>query len=56
VFGIALYGGLAFLLEDTLGKTVLPLARRGAARTAIESGLEEQLHAIEDEAGVRRSL
>lgn len=56
VFGIALYGGMAFLLEDTLGHTVLPLARRGAARTAIESGLREQLHAIEDEAGVRRSL
>jgi hypothetical protein len=56
VFGIALYGGLAFLLEDTLGKTVLPLARRGAARTAIEAGLDEQLHAIEDEAGVRRAL
>jgi succinate-acetate transporter protein len=34
-FGIALYGGLAFLLEDILGRTVLPLARRAGSREAI---------------------
>jgi uncharacterized protein len=55
-FVIALYGGMAFLLEDTLGRTLLPLARTGVARTAIESGLEDQLSAVEDEAGVRRRL
>jgi uncharacterized protein len=55
-FCVALYAGLAFLLEDSLGRTVLPLARVGAARTSIEAGLEEQLEAIEDEAGVRRRL
>ena len=55
-FGIALYGGLAFLLEDTLGRTVLPLARVGVARSSIEAGLDEQLTAVEDEAGIRRRL
>jgi uncharacterized protein len=53
---IALYGGMAFLLEDTLRRTLLPLARTGVARTAIESGVEDQLSAVEDEAGVRRRL
>lgn len=56
VFGIALYGGTAFLLEDTLGRTILPLARSGAARTSIEAGLPDQLSPLADEAGVRRSL
>ena len=32
------------------------LDRTGVARTAIESGLEDQLSAVEDEAGVRRRL
>ena len=51
-----MYAALAFLLEDTLGHTVLPLGRRGGARAAIEGGLADQLDALEDEAGVRRSL
>ena len=55
-FGVAMYAGLAFLLEDTLGHTVLPLARRGDARVAIEGDLPEQLEGLEDEAGVRQSL
>jgi succinate-acetate transporter protein len=55
-FGVAIYGGLAFLLEDTLGRTVLPLGRIGAARESIEEGLDDQLAAIGNEAGLRRSL
>jgi hypothetical protein len=55
-FGVALYGGLAFLLEDTLGRTVLPLGRIGAARESIEEGFDDQLAAIGNEAGLRRSL
>jgi uncharacterized protein len=55
-FAVAMYAGLAFLLEDTLGHTVLPLGRRGGARAAIEGSLDEQLDALEDEAGVRQSL
>ncbi len=55
-FTIALYGGLAFLLEDTLGRTVLPLARRAASREAIEESLPAQLRTVADEAGVRHTL
>jgi uncharacterized protein len=55
-FCVAMYAGLAFLLEDSLGHTVLPLGRRAGARAAIEGGLDEQLNALEDEAGVRQSL
>ena len=32
----ALYGGLALLLEDSASETVLPLGRRGRARTSLE--------------------
>ena len=56
IFCIAMYGGLAFLLEDALGRTVLPLGRRGGSEEAIEGGLSEQLRGLEDEAGVRHTL
>lgn len=36
--------------------TVLPLGRRGRARTSLEGGLDRQLHRAESEAGVRRQL
>jgi succinate-acetate transporter protein len=56
IFCIAMYGGIAFLLEDALGRTVLPLGRRGGAREAVEGGLSAQLRGLEDEAGVRHTL
>jgi succinate-acetate transporter protein len=56
IFCIAMYGGIAFLLEDAQGRTVLPLARRGGSREAMEGGLSEQLRGLEDEAGVRHTL
>jgi uncharacterized protein len=56
IFCIAMYGGIAFLLEDLLGRTVLPLGRRGGSREAMEGGLAEQLQGLEDEAGVRHTL
>ncbi len=56
IFAVAMYGGLAFLLEDAAGKTVLPLLRRGKSKEAIEGSLEEQLRGLEDEAGVRHTL
>ncbi|MBY8882220.1 GPR1/FUN34/YaaH family transporter [Actinacidiphila acidipaludis] len=52
----ALYGGLALLLEDGAQRTVLPLARRGRARGALEGDLAQQLARTEGEAGVRRQL
>ena len=52
----ALYGGLALLMEDSRQRTVLPLGRRGRARTSLEGGIEHQLYQAEREAGVRRQL
>ena len=52
----ALYGGLAFSLEDLQGKAVLPIGRRGAARRAFEDDLGEQVGPVESEAGVRKQL
>src|SRR4051812_16912844 len=39
IFCIAMYGGLAFLLEESLGRAVLPIGRRGGSREAMEGGL-----------------
>ena len=55
-FVVAVYGGLAFLLEDLAGRTILPLLRRGGAREAIEHDLDAQLAGIAGEAGVRHTL
>src|SRR5881392_1838366 len=55
-FCVAMYGGIAFLLEDMLGRTVLPLGRRGGSRRAMEGDLDEQLQGLADEAGVRHTL
>jgi succinate-acetate transporter protein len=52
----ALYGGLAFLIEDVNQRTVLPLLRRGTARKSLEGSLSEQIERVEHEAGVRNQL
>ncbi len=49
----SLYWGLAFLLEDVNQRTVLPVLRRGAAKTSMAGNLAEQLQWIEQEPGVR---
>ncbi len=56
VFCVAMYGGLAFLLEDARGHAVLPLKRRGASREAIEGDMETQLAGLQNEPGVRKHL
>jgi uncharacterized protein len=56
IFCVAMYGGLAFLLEDARGRAVLPLARRGSSREAIEGDLGTQLAGLADEPGVRKHL
>ncbi|MGI5328884.1 hypothetical protein [Actinomadura nitritigenes] len=53
---IALYAGTAFLLEDTMHRTVLPVARRKAARSALEGDLSQQVQRVTQEAGVREQL
>jgi succinate-acetate transporter protein len=54
--GLAVYGGLALLIEDVLQQTRLPVFRRGGARAAMEGDLREQLRRVEGEAGVRQQL
>lgn len=56
ISGLAVYGALAFMLEDVRGEAVLPIFRRGAARQAIEGSLADQLANLEAEAGVRQQL
>lgn len=56
IFVATLYGGLAFGIEDTQHRTVLPLGRRGEARQAIEGDLSEQVGPVAHEAGVRKQL
>jgi succinate-acetate transporter protein len=53
---VALYGGIALLLEDTAGRTVLPTGRRNEASTAVRGELGDQVERIAQEAGVRRTL
>jgi succinate-acetate transporter protein len=55
ISGFALYGGLAFLLED-VGRPSLPVFRRGQAQASLEGSLVEQLERLESEAGVRQQL
>jgi hypothetical protein len=52
----ALYGGLALLLEESYQRMVLPLGRRGRARTSLEGGFARQVQQAEQEPGVRRQL
>lgn len=52
----ALYGGLALLLEEGAQRMVLPIGRRGRARTSLEGSFAHQIRQAEQEAGVRRQL
>jgi uncharacterized protein len=56
VFFAAVYGGLAFLLEDVKQETVLPVFRRGSSKESIEGNLHDQLRGVGQEAGVRQVL
>lgn len=56
IFAAAVYLGLAFLLEDTQQRAVLPTLRRGAARQAIEGDIGAQISRLHGEAGIRRQL
>lgn len=56
IFCVAMYGGLAFLLEDAKGAAVLPLKRRGSSREAIEGDMTTQLAGLANEPGVRKHL
>lgn len=56
ITAIGAYGALALGLEDVKHHTVVPVGRRGEARTALEGDLSTQVEPLEHEAGVRRQL
>lgn len=56
IVALSLYGGTAFLLEETTRRTVLPLGRRHDALAAMENGFPDQIEHLGREAGVRRQL
>lgn len=56
VAALALYGALAFELEATLGRAVLPIGRRGRGRRAISGALDYQTADLARESGVRKQL
>lgn len=56
IFCLAMYTGLAFLLEDAKGVAILPVGRRGSSKEAIEGDLTAQLRGLGDEPGVRKHL
>jgi hypothetical protein len=52
----ALYAALAFELEDTRRRTVLPVLRHGVGRQAMRGGIDAELKQVQHEAGVREQL
>jgi hypothetical protein len=54
--GVAAYGGLALLVEDSLKRTILPIGRRGRSRLSLEGALEHQIDQLPNEPGVRSQL
>ena len=56
LLGVALYAALALEIEDVRRKTVLPVLRVGAGKTAVEGSVEDQIVGVDPEAGVREQL
>jgi succinate-acetate transporter protein len=56
LFVLAVYAAWAAELEDALGRTVLPLGRRGKGKVAVQGSLLEQVKEIPTEPGVRAKL
>lgn len=53
---LALYTAFATDLESARHRTVLPLGRHGAGRTALEPGVHSSISALDTEPGVRDQL
>lgn len=53
---VALYAAFALLWEDSRGREIVPVGRRGLARQATTGSLAVELRDIERQAGVRRTL
>jgi uncharacterized protein len=56
IFFVAMYGAIAFLLEEVQKREVLPVFRRGTSRDSFEGDLRAQLRELDREAGVRQTL
>lgn len=56
IFAAAACLGLAFVLEDSKQRAVLPTVRWGAAERAIEGDLSDQVARLQNEAGIRTQL
>jgi succinate-acetate transporter protein len=56
VVGIATYGGVALMIEDTAQRTIWPIARRGVSKMSLEGGINDQLERLGNEPGVRAQL
>src|SRR5690242_5722443 len=56
LFLLAMYAAWATNLEDAVGRTVLPLGRRGKGKTAVTGSLLEQTKEVVTEPGVREQL
>lgn len=53
---LALYTAFGAGLEDALGRTVLPLGRRGSGKVATDGSLPDQVADVATEAGIRNKL
>ena len=56
LFALAMYAAWAAALEDAVGRTVLPLGRRGKGKVAVTGSLLEQTQEVVTEPGVREQL
>jgi succinate-acetate transporter protein len=56
LFALATYAAWAAELEDAVGRTVLPLGRRGKGAIAVQGSLLEQVSEVVHEPGVRQQL
>jgi succinate-acetate transporter protein len=53
---VCAYGIVALLSEDLPRASLLPVGRSGRAAASVAGSLDDQLHELENEAGVRRQL
>lgn len=56
LFAVAVYAALAFELESSLRRTVLPTGRRGRGAIALGGTFDEEVAGVHHEAGVRQQL
>ncbi|MFI5708824.1 hypothetical protein [Kribbella sp. NPDC051620] len=56
LFVVAIYAAFAAGLEDAMGRTILPLGRRGQGKVAMHGSLLEQVSQVPNQPGVRTRL